>query len=209
MFTRSCISYITICTFVLFCYFSCWFVRAIYNVRLLIISHPTCCQSFPTGVQPRRVSGSPKDGWHRRRMRGQTPSLMPENGQPLWVWLNSKSLIKLYFYRDLLYDIKGTGNGMISQAEKVYTEIPRKCTGSSTGIHTRQRLFWPGGLSIRQLQVTTRTKFQMSIDHLMSNKVFRIGHRSKGHARLDSGYMWTIKGPMWFRLSNSAIYLPV
>ena len=36
-------------------------------------------------VQPQQVSGSPKDGRRRRRMRGQTPSLMPENGQPLWV----------------------------------------------------------------------------------------------------------------------------
>ena len=78
---------------------------------------------------------------------------------------------------------------MISQAEKVYTEIPRKCTGSSTDIHTKQRFFWPGGLSIRQPQVTTCTKFQMAIDHLMSNKVSRIWHRSKRYARVVSDYM--------------------
>ena len=36
-------------------------------------------------VQPQQVSGSLKDGRRRRRMRGQTPSLMPEIGQPLSV----------------------------------------------------------------------------------------------------------------------------
>ena len=36
-------------------------------------------------VQPQQVSGSPKDGWCRRRMRDQTTSLIPENSQPLWV----------------------------------------------------------------------------------------------------------------------------
>ena len=34
------------------------------------------------GAQPRWVSVSPKDGWRMRRMRGQTPILIPENGQP-------------------------------------------------------------------------------------------------------------------------------
>ena len=34
------------------------------------------------GAQTWRVSVSPKDGWRMRRMRGQTPILMPENGQP-------------------------------------------------------------------------------------------------------------------------------
>ena len=36
-------------------------------------------------VQPQQVSGSLKDGWRRRRMRGQTASLMLESSQPLWV----------------------------------------------------------------------------------------------------------------------------
>ena len=86
------------------------------------------------GVQPWRVSGSPKDGWRRQRMQSRTPSLMPENGQPLGVWPNSQSLIKLYFYRDCYMTSKEQVHGMIFQAEKVYTEIPRKFTGSSTDL---------------------------------------------------------------------------
>ena len=150
------------------------------------------------GVQPRRVSGSPKDGRHRRRTRDQTPSLMPENGQPLWVWPNSKSLIKLYFYRDLLYNIKGTGAWHdFSSRKSLYRNTKEMYRKFYRFVHTKQKLFWPGGLSVRQPQVTTCSKFQMAIDHLMSNKVFRIWHRSKRYARLASGYMWTIKGPMW------------
>ena len=165
--------------------------------------------TWSVGVQPRRVSGSPKDGRRRQRMRGRTPSLMLENGQPLWVWPNSQSLIKLYFYRDLLYNIKGTGawhdfssrRGLYRNTKEMYRKFYRF-------VYTKQKLFWPGGLSIRQLQVTTCTKFQMAIDHLMSNKVFRIWHRSKRHARLDSGYMWTIKGPMWLGfLTQPSIFL--
>ena len=80
-------------------------------------------------------------------------------------------------------------HGMISQAEKVYTEMPRKCTGSSTDLFMLNQGYFGQGLSIRELQATTCTKFQMSIDHLMSNKVFRIWHRSKRYARLVSSYM--------------------
>ena len=150
------------------------------------------------GVQPQRVSGSLKDGRHRWRTRDQTPILMPENGQPLWVWPNSKSLIKLYFYRDLLYNIKGTGAWHdFSSRKSLYRNTKEIYRKFYRFVHTKQKLFWPGGLSIRQLQVTTCTKFQMAIDHLMSNKVFRIWHRSKRYARLASSYMWTIKGPMW------------
>ena len=135
------------------------------------------------GVQPQQVSGSPKDGRRRRRMRDQTPSLMPENGQPLWVWPNSKSLIKLYFYRDLLYNIKGTGAWHdFSSRKSLYRNTKEIYRKFYRFVYTKQKLFWPGGLSIRQLQVTTCTKFQMSIDHLMSNKVFRIWHRSKRYA---------------------------
>ena len=142
-------------------------------------------------------------------MRGQTPSLMPENGQPLWVWLNSKSLIKLYFYRDLLYNIKGTGAWHdFSSRKSLYRNTKEMYRKFYRFVHTKQKLFWPGGLSIRQLQVTTCTKFQMAIDHLMSNKVYRIWHRSKRYAILDSGYMWTIKGPMWLGfLTQPSIFL--
>ena len=161
------------------------------------------------GVQSRRVSGSPKDGRHRRRTRDQTPSLMPENSQPLWVWPNSKSLIKLYFYRDLLYDFNGTGawhdfssrRGLYRNTKKMYRKFYRF-------VHTKQQLFWPAGPSVRQTQVTTCTEFQMAIDHLMSNKVFRIWHRSKRYARLVGGYMWTIKGPMWLGfLTQPSVFL--
>ena len=80
-------------------------------------------------------------------------------------------------------------HGIISQEEKVYTEIPRKCTGSSADLFLLNEGYLGQGLSIRELQATTCTKFQMAIDHLMSNKVFRIWHRSKRYARLVSGYM--------------------
>ena len=103
---------------------------------------------YPAGVQPRWVSGSPKDGQCRRRMRGQTPSLMPENGQPLWVWLNSKGLIKLYFYRDLLYDSKGTGAWHdFSSRKSLYRNIKKMYRKFYRFVHTKQMLFWPGGLS--------------------------------------------------------------
>ena len=141
-------------------------------------------------AQTWRVSVSPKDGQRRQLMKGQTPSLMLENGQPLWVWPNSKSLIKLYFYRDLLYDIKGIGSWHdFSSRKSLYRNSKKMYRKFYRFAHTKQRLFWPGGLSIRQSQVTTSTKFPMSIDHLMSNKVFIIWHRSKRYARLVSGYM--------------------
>ena len=76
-------------------------------------------------------SRSPKDGWCRRRMQSRTPSLMLENGSPCGCD-RTLSLIKLYFNRDCYMTSKEQVHGMISQAEKVYTEIPRKCTGSST-----------------------------------------------------------------------------
>ena len=79
-------------------------------------------------------------------------------------------------------------HGMISQA-RLYRNTKKMYRKFYRFVHTKQRLFGPGGLSIRQLQVTTCTKFQMAIDHLMSNKVFRIWHRSKRYARLVSGYM--------------------
>ena len=151
-----------------------------YNYKLLIL-----IVLISAGVQPRQVSGSPKDGQRRQRMQSWTPSLMLENGQPLWVWLNSQSLIKLYFYRNLLYNIKETGTwhdfssrkGLYRNAKKMYRKFYRFN-------HAKQRLFWPGGLTIRQPQLTTCTKFQIAVDHLMSNKVYRIWHRSKRYARL-------------------------
>ena len=120
-----------------------------------------------------------------------------------------KSLNKLYFYRDLSYDIKGTGAWHdFSSRKDLYRNTKKMYRKFYRFIHTKQRLFWPGGLSVRQLQLTTCTKFQMAIDHLMSNKVFRIWHRSKRYARLDSGYMWTIKGPMWLGLlTQPSIFL--
>ena len=164
------------------------------------------------GVQPWWVSGSPKDGQCRQRMRGQTPSLMPENGQPLWVWLNSKSLIKLYFYRDLLHGIKGTSAWHdFSSRKSLYRNTKKMYRKFYRFVHTKQKLFWRGGLSIRQLKKKSNYMYKVSnvyIDHLMSNKVFRIWHRSKRYTRLVSGYMWTIKGLMWLGfLTQPSIFL--
>ena len=141
---------------------------------------------------PRRMDGACEEWGVRDQFCCQrTASLV-------WVWPNSKSLMKLYFYRDLLYDIKGIGSWHdFSSRKSLYRNSKKMYRKFYRFAHTKQRLFWPGGLSIRQAQVTTSTKFQMSIDHLMSKKVFRIWHRSKRYARLVSGYMWTIKGPIW------------
>ena len=94
------------------------------------------------GVQPQRVSGSPKDGQCRQRTRDQTPSSMPENGQPLWVWPNSKSLIKLYFYRDLLYNINGTGAWHdFSSRKSLYRNTREMYRKFYRFVHTKQKLF--------------------------------------------------------------------
>ena len=138
---------------------------------------------------PRRMDGACEEWGVRDQFCCQrTASLV-------WVWPNSKSLMKLYFYRDLLYDIKGIGSWHdFSSRKSLYRNSKKMYRKFYRFAHTKQRLFWPGGLSIRQAQVNTCSKFQMSIDHLMSNKVFIIWHRSKRYARLVSGYMWTIKG---------------
>ena len=119
----------------------------------------------------------------------------------VWVWLNSKSLMMLYFYRDLLYNIKGTRAWHdFSSRKSLYRNTKKMYRKFYRFVHTKQKLFWRGGLSIRQLKKKSNYMYKVSnvyIDHLMSNKVFRIWHRSKRYTRLVSGYIWTIKGPMW------------
>ena len=106
---------------------------------------------------PRRMDGACEEWgvrhqfWFRR-----TASLV-------WVWPNSKSLIMLYFYRDLLYDIKGIGSWHdFSSRKSLYRNSKKMCRKFYRFVHSKQSLFWPGGLSIWQPQVTTSAKFQMS-----------------------------------------------
>ena len=141
---------------------------------------------------PQRMDGAGEEGGIRHQVWCRRTARL------MWVGPNCKSLVKLYFYRDLLYDIKGTGSWHdFSSRKSLYRNSKKMYRKFYRFVHSKQRLFWPGGLSIRQPQVTTCSKFQKSIDHLMSNKVFRTWHRSKRYSGLVSVYMWTIKGLMW------------
>ena len=106
---------------------------------------------------PRRMDGTCEEwGVRHQFWCWRTASLV-------WVWPNSKSLIMLYFYRDLLYDIKGIGSWHdFSSRKSLYRNSKKMYRKFYRFAHTKQRLFRPGGLSIRQAQVTASTKFQMS-----------------------------------------------
>ena len=76
---------------------------------------------------PQRMDGAGEEGGIRHQVWCRRTARL------MWVGPNGKSLVKLYFYRDLLYDIKGTGawhdfssrKGLYRNTKKMYRKFYR------------------------------------------------------------------------------------